>query len=177
MFRESRGSFESNPAFVLHLRSQTKAYLRTSSERRRYSRYVVRRLSRVGNCLARTLGPLAHPSSLPLCFPVSKSLVQHPIPADSPAAETSNRHTDKKVGAPAPRPYHTDDATHQRYGSPSLPPSFPLFLSLSPSLPISCFPAAPQGARGSDVLCVVSSTVQGWAPGGRDGCWYSPCSR
>jgi hypothetical protein len=29
MFRESRGSFESNPAFVLHLRSQTKAYLRT----------------------------------------------------------------------------------------------------------------------------------------------------
>ena len=28
MFRESCGSFESNPAFVLHLRSQTKAYLR-----------------------------------------------------------------------------------------------------------------------------------------------------
>jgi hypothetical protein len=26
MFRESCGSFKSNPAFVLHLRSQTKAY-------------------------------------------------------------------------------------------------------------------------------------------------------
>jgi hypothetical protein len=26
MFEESCGSFESNPAFVLHLRSQTKAY-------------------------------------------------------------------------------------------------------------------------------------------------------
>jgi hypothetical protein len=61
MFRESCGSFESNPAFVLHLRSQTKSYSYLSAPCILYSRILGHRYPGIPRCQARSQGYVSTP--------------------------------------------------------------------------------------------------------------------